>query len=205
MSPALARRDPAGSAARCRCGVAALLPLLADGYYLALGVSDAELHRAGTAWALFSGPTRYISLATAAFFGIGAYTWRLSARRCRSRLIVIGGAAVAIGVAVALVVGLSTLRSARRLLRHLHLRARRAGPPARDLVRGEDHHARSAATSSSTSPRSRSTGSCWRSPSLVFVAGWLIGRSRLGFALRVIGDDETVARHVGINTTRAPS
>ena len=27
-----------------------------------------------TAWALFSGPTRYISLATAAFFGIGAYT-----------------------------------------------------------------------------------------------------------------------------------
>ena len=27
-----------------------------------------------TAWALFSGPTRYISLATVAFFGIGAYT-----------------------------------------------------------------------------------------------------------------------------------
>ena len=27
-----------------------------------------------TAWALFSGPTRYVSLATVAFFGIGAYT-----------------------------------------------------------------------------------------------------------------------------------
>ena len=38
---------------------------------------------------------------------------------------------------------------------------------------------------------------------LVFLVGWLIGRSRLGLALRVIGDDETVARHVAIDTTAA--
>ena len=38
---------------------------------------------------------------------------------------------------------------------------------------------------------------------LVIAAGWLIGRSRLGLALRVIGEDETVARHAGIDTTRA--
>uniref|UniRef100_UPI003F777B8E ABC transporter permease subunit n=2 Tax=Pseudomonadota TaxID=1224 RepID=UPI003F777B8E len=31
----------------------------------------------------------------------------------------------------------------------------------------------------------------------------LIGRSRLGLALRAIGDDETVARHTGIDATRA--
>jgi branched-chain amino acid transport system permease protein len=37
----------------------------------------------------------------------------------------------------------------------------------------------------------------------VFVIGWLIARSRLGFALRIIGEDETVARHCGINTTVA--
>jgi len=37
----------------------------------------------------------------------------------------------------------------------------------------------------------------------VFLTGWLIGRSRLGFALRIIGDDETVAAHSGINTARA--
>jgi branched-chain amino acid transport system permease protein len=37
----------------------------------------------------------------------------------------------------------------------------------------------------------------------VFVIGWLIARSRLGFALRVIGEDETVARHCGINVTIA--
>jgi branched-chain amino acid transport system permease protein len=34
----------------------------------------------------------------------------------------------------------------------------------------------------------------------VYLAGWWVNRSRLGFALRIIGNDETVARHVGINT-----
>ena len=37
----------------------------------------------------------------------------------------------------------------------------------------------------------------------VFAIGWLIARSRLGFALRIIGEDETVARHCGINVTIA--
>ncbi len=35
-----------------------------------------------TAWTLFSGPTHYISLATAAFFGLGTYTVGLGHRRC---------------------------------------------------------------------------------------------------------------------------
>ena len=38
---------------------------------------------------------------------------------------------------------------------------------------------------------------------LVLLTGWLIGRSRLGLALRVIGEDEVVARHAGIDTTSA--
>ena len=37
---------------------------------------------------------------------------------------------------------------------------------------------------------------------LLFLTGWVAGRSRLGLALRVIGNDETVARHAGIDTTR---
>jgi branched-chain amino acid transport system permease protein len=36
----------------------------------------------------------------------------------------------------------------------------------------------------------------------VFVAGWLINRSRLGFAMEIIGNDEEVARHSGIDTAR---
>jgi branched-chain amino acid transport system permease protein len=38
---------------------------------------------------------------------------------------------------------------------------------------------------------------------IVFLVGWLIGRSRLGFALRIIGNDEVVAVHSGIDTARA--
>ena len=37
----------------------------------------------------------------------------------------------------------------------------------------------------------------------MFAIGWLIARSRLGFALRIIGEDETVAKHCGINVTLA--
>ena len=37
----------------------------------------------------------------------------------------------------------------------------------------------------------------------VFAIGWMIARSRLGFALRIIGEDETVAQHCGINVTIA--
>ena len=57
--------------------LAALLvsfPLYANGYYLALGISVLYFTILATAWAMFSGPTRYVSLATVAFFGLGAYT-----------------------------------------------------------------------------------------------------------------------------------
>ncbi len=38
---------------------------------------------------------------------------------------------------------------------------------------------------------------------VVFLVGWWIGRSRLGFAMRIIGNDETVAAHCGIDTARS--
>ena len=37
---------------------------------------------------------------------------------------------------------------------------------------------------------------------VVFVTGWLINRSRLGFAMQIIGNDEIVARHSGIDTAK---
>ena len=51
-----------------------------------------------------------------------------------------------------------------------------------------------------------SEGIYWRLLALVIMvlgAGWLIRHSRLGLAVRVIGQDEAVARHCGIDTTRA--
>jgi branched-chain amino acid transport system permease protein len=37
---------------------------------------------------------------------------------------------------------------------------------------------------------------------LTIVGSWFVSQMRLGYALRAIGEDETVARHAGINTTR---
>ena len=42
--------------------------------YLSLAINIVSYTVLATAWSLFSGPTRYVSLATVAFFGIGAYT-----------------------------------------------------------------------------------------------------------------------------------
>ena len=54
--------------------LAACLPFAGSSYWLAKGVSIAMFTVLATSWALFSGPTHYISLATAAFFGVGTYT-----------------------------------------------------------------------------------------------------------------------------------
>ena len=51
----------------------ALLPLFASGYVVSLFIVLYANVALATAWAFFSGTTRYISLATAAFFGVGIY------------------------------------------------------------------------------------------------------------------------------------
>jgi branched-chain amino acid transport system permease protein len=60
------------------------------------------------AWTLFSGPTRYLSLATGAFFGAGAYTTAVVMARLPWPLPVLAAAAVA--AIMALVVGTLALR-----------------------------------------------------------------------------------------------
>jgi branched-chain amino acid transport system permease protein len=54
--------------------ILAPLPVVAGSYWMALCVNILMYATLATAWALFSGPTHYVSLATAAFFGLGAYT-----------------------------------------------------------------------------------------------------------------------------------
>ena len=56
--------------------VLAAFPLVGNGYYLSFGINLMQFVVLATAWTLFSGPTRYVSLATAAFFGICAGSTR---------------------------------------------------------------------------------------------------------------------------------
>jgi branched-subunit amino acid ABC-type transport system permease component len=97
--PARAVRGSAGSrrGSRCPADVCPLvdLAILAD---VSLAVS----------WAFFSGPSRYLSLATGAFFGAGAYTTALTGTRLAWPLPVLAGGAVA--AAMAIFVGALALR-----------------------------------------------------------------------------------------------
>jgi branched-chain amino acid transport system permease protein len=178
----------------------ACVPLVASGYQLALGISLLYLTVLATAWALFSGPTHYISLATVAFFGIGAYTVAVLGEVMPWPAVL--AVAGLIGIAVALVVGLSTLR-----LSGIYFVIFTFG--LSELIRQvvtwyEINVHRSVGRYIFLSITQEQI--YWQLlalAALVFVSGWLIGRSRLGLALRVIGDDEVVARHSGIDTTRA--
>ena len=69
------RLDKPALAVAAALVVMAILPLTSSNdYALSFGINLLQFSVLATAWALFSGPTRYISLATTAFYGVGAYT-----------------------------------------------------------------------------------------------------------------------------------
>ena len=180
--------------------VLATVPLFANGYHLALGISLLYFTVLTTAWALFSGPTHYISLATAAFFGIGAYTTAVLTDFLPWPLVLVASAVI--GVAIALVVGLSTLR-----LSGIYFVIFSFGLAEliRQIVSWYEVNIHGS-VGRYIFADTTSEGIYWRLLILVVLvlgASWLIRRSRLGLAVRIIGQDETVARHVGIDTTRA--
>jgi len=87
---------------------AALVPLVADGYPLQIGISIVMYTALATSWLLFSSPTNYIALSTAAFFGIGMYTAAGGIDLVPYPLLMV--AAAVAGAMLAAVVGLATLR-----------------------------------------------------------------------------------------------
>lgn len=179
--------------------VLAAAPFVLDAYGLGLMIGMTGYVTLATAWALFSGPTRYISLATVAFFGIGAYTVAVLSETVPYPLVLL--TALVIGCLVALVVGLSTLRLSgvyfviftfglaelvRQIITWYEVNV--TGTLGRYIFLPlEPRHI------------------YWQLLALAAVTlliSWAIGRSRLGFALRIIGDDETVATHSGIDIVR---
>ena len=152
------------------------------------------------AWALFSGTTRYVSLATAAFFGLGAYTVAMLVKELP--IYATFGVALVVGTLMALLVGLVTLRISgmffvifgfglSELMREVlvwweinktHTMGRYVFVPFNTTL--IYWHLLGLAV-------------------LVFLVGWWLRRSRLGIALLVIGDDETMARQAGVNVPLA--
>lgn len=177
----------------------AALPFFVGAYPLGLGIGILGYATLATAWALFSGPTRYISLATVAFFGIGAYTVAVLADFMPYPLVLLSAALI--GLVVALLVGLATLRLAgiyfviftfglaelvRQLVTYYEVNVTRTLGRYVFLPIGPEHI-------------------YWQLLGLLAVtlalAFW-ISRAKIGLALRVIGDDPVVASHLGIRITR---
>ena len=177
-----------------------LLPFVDQGYYLSLTVNIVLYVVLCTAWTLFSGPTHYISLATAAFYGLGTFAVALGIDSLPFPLLVLIGAGVA--ALVAGLVGIATLRLSgvyfviftlglAELIRQLVTWRQTTTGSALGLYVLTDF---------------REMHILWMLLGLAviaYVAGWLINRSRLGFAMNIIGNDETVAKHAGIDTARA--
>jgi branched-chain amino acid transport system permease protein len=179
--------------------ICAALPFFVSDYGLGLLIGAATFVTLASGWALFSGHTHYISLATVAFYGTGAYTVAVlnEALPYGLVLVVAGG----IGAAMALVVGLSTLRLAgvyfvifsfglaelvRQLITWYEVNV--TGTLGRyiflDLTARDIY---------------------WQMLALAAITiglTALINRSRLGLALKVVGDDEVVAAHSGIPLAR---
>lgn len=178
----------------------ACLPLFDEGYWLSLGVSIVMYAALCTAWTLFSGPTHYISLATAAFFGIGTYTVGVGIELLPFPLLII--IAALLGAVLASLVGITTLR-----LSGVYFVIFTLG--LAELIRQVVTWVQTNFTSSTGLYVLTDIGEkhvYWMLlvlTGVIFLTGWLINRSRLGFAMRIIGNDEIVSRHVGIDTARA--
>jgi branched-chain amino acid transport system permease protein len=180
--------------------VVGFVPLVFGGYALQLTISIAMYTALATSWLLFSGPTNYIALSTAAFFGIGMYTVA-GGIDLLPYPVLIAGAGV-FGAALAAVVGLATLRVSGVYFVIFSLGLAEL---VRQIMTWLQHVLGTMSGLYVTIDRSEPMY-FWQLlllTAVVYLVGWWIGRSRLGFALRIIGNDELVAVHCGINTARA--
>lgn len=180
-------------------GLAAFAPLLLGDYGIGVMLGLAGYAVLATAWGLFSGPTRYVSLASVAFFGTGAYTVAVLAEVLPYPLVLL--AAALVGAGLALVVGLSTLRLAGI---YFVIFSFGLAELVRQLITWFEVNV-SASLGRYIFLDISPAQIYWQLLALLAVtlaiSTW-IARGRLGLALRAIGDDETVAAHAGINLAR---
>ena len=175
-----------------------VLPVWYEGYRLTQLTEIMKFVILAVAWVVFSAPTGYMSLATAAFFGIGFYmASALSGMVPFLALIVIAGA---VAFVLALLVGALTLR-----LRGVYFWIFTFGLVLliSNVVREVERQlsgtrGRFVDTESIDTVYWAILGVCV----LTILVAWLIRRSRHGLALTAIGQYEEAAGHSGINVVR---
>ena len=177
----------------------AALPLVASPFLTALALTCLLYVALAVSWSLFSGPTRYLSLATSAFYGLGAYTTAVGLGTLPWPLLVLGGALAA--ALLALLIGLLTLRlrgayfavlsfGLGEVVRHTvtYVEKSLSGTVGRVLVDAPEVPALYATMATIALA--------------AMLAFHLVQRSDLGVALRAIGDDEQRAATLGVDPRR---
>ncbi len=175
----------------------ATLPLYLQDYFVILLTSVLMYITLTLSWAIFSGSTRYISLASSAFFGIGVYASAVIGKALPlPAVIALGGM---VSFAVALLMGLLTLRlrgmyfiiftfGVSELMRHFLLwwETNMKGTVGRFVVSVDHTTVYYVMLAISVA---------------ALLTAYLIGRSKFGKALLAIGENEDAALHIGIHVT----
>ena len=177
---------------------AAVLPLGSE-FAASLALSALMYVALATSWSLFCGTTRYLSLATAAFFGIGAYSGALLLERLPWLAAVGAGALLAAAVAVAMGAAVLHLRGTyfavltfgmTELIRHAitYWEKQVTGTVGRVLTVVPE--------------RETVYFTMLGLAVLAIVVSIAVRRSRFGLALVGIGADEQRAQTLGVDTRR---
>jgi len=175
----------------------AFLPLYGSVYTVILVTAIFMYIILTVSWVIFSGPTGYISLAPAAFFGVGIYTSAVLGKVLPLPIVICIGALASF--CLALLVGALTLR-----LRGIYFSIFTLGLVLliQQLllwyeVRITHTRGRFVIVVNNTTIYYVMLGILV----ILLLAAYLIRRSKYGLALQSIGEDEEAAAHIGINVT----
>jgi branched-chain amino acid transport system permease protein len=173
-------------------------PLYGGVYHVRVLIAVLTFVILAASWAMFSGSTGYMSLAPAAFFGLGIYTMCVLEKELPFLIIIVIGGLVAF--AFALLVGLVTLR-----LKGMYFAIFTFGLVVfmSELI----NYLEVALTGTHgwhITPLGNTTifYTMLILAVVTVLAIYFIRRSRLGLAMNSIGGNEDAAEHMGINTTR---
>jgi branched-chain amino acid transport system permease protein len=179
--------------------VLAAMPWVLSDFLLSLTIACLMYAGLAVSWAMFSGPTHYLSLATAAFFGLGAYVTAWGVATLPWPVVVVGGGLIA--AAFAALVGAAVLH-----LRGAYFAVLTFG--LGELVRHaityvEKSYFRTVGRVLTTTPDAITIYLTVLGVASAAVAVAAIVRgSRLGLALAGIGGDEERAQTLGVATRR---
>ncbi|MGD0917241.1 MAG: branched-chain amino acid ABC transporter permease [Thermodesulfobacteriota bacterium] len=175
----------------------ALLPLYGSAYTVILVTAIFMYIVLTVSWAIFSGPTGYISLAPAAFFGVGIYTSAMLGKTLPLPIVICIGALASF--CLALLVGALTLR-----LRGIYFTIFTFGLVLLIQQLLLWYEVKFTHTRGRFVIVVNNTTIYYVMLAILVVlllAAYLIRRSKYGLALQSIGEDEEAAAHTGINVT----